>query len=324
LKSKKAHFYKTELLIIGSLPPPIGGVSVHVERLLHYLNIEHYHYCFFHLKKDSFIKALRLFFNCRKIHLHTSSVYLRFVVAVTSKIFGKKLILTIHGNVGRFNNYKNFFDKLAIKLSAVPIVINKKSFEKSKIVNKHTVLMSAFLPPFKTDVLTNDVVEEISRLRQFHKIIFCTNAYNLSYDKNKNEIYQVSLLVKIFSKLKEKALIISDPSGAYNNFFKEKNEKLTDNIFIIPVQHNFCEILRLSDVFLRITTTDGDSLSLKEALYFKKNVIATNVVDRPDGVILVENNYDAIASAIQMVTVYNNPVIINNDIDVLINLYNKI
>ena len=36
-------------------------------------------------------------------------------------------------------------------------------------------------------------------------------------------------------------------------------------------------------IFLRITTTDGDSVSLKEALFFDCPVLATDVVSRPNG-----------------------------------------
>ncbi|MCW3115835.1 MAG: hypothetical protein JWR18_4231, partial [Segetibacter sp.] len=44
---------------------------------------------------------------------------------------------------------------------------------------------------------------------------------------------------------------------------------------------------------------DGDSLSVKEAIYLGLNVIATNVVDRPEGVFLVENNKEIIKNSIQ-------------------------
>jgi hypothetical protein len=49
---------------------------------------------------------------------------------------------------------------------------------------------------------------------------------------------------------------------------------------------------------LRITTTDGDALSVKEALFLNKQVIATDVVDRPVGTQLVPLNEAAIRSAI--------------------------
>lgn len=50
---------------------------------------------------------------------------------------------------------------------------------------------------------------------------------------------------------------------------------------------------------IRFTTTDGDSLSVKEALLAGKSVIATDVVDRPEQVILVNNDLDALENVIR-------------------------
>jgi glycosyltransferase involved in cell wall biosynthesis len=145
----------------------------------------------------------------------------------------------------------------------------------------------------------------------------------VSYDKYQNEIYQVSLLVDIFKKFERKALIISDPSGAYKNLFTSRNEILPSNIFIISAPHNFFEVLKLSDAFLRTTTTDGDALSVKEALYLNKPVLATNVVDRPQGVVLVENNYDSIMHAIQTFQASYTSVQIENAACVILDLYKQ-
>ena len=62
---------------------------------------------------------------------------------------------------------------------------------------------------------------------------------------------------------------------------------------------HFFEILKLSDCLIRNTTTDGDSISIKEAIYLNKKVIATNCVDRPEGIKLIDvNNYDQIEKEI--------------------------
>ena len=41
-----------------------------------------------------------------------------------------------------------------------------------------------------------------------------------------------------------------------------------------------------SDVFVRATNTDGNALSIKEALWFETPVIASDCVDRPEGITL--------------------------------------
>ena len=42
--------------------------------------------------------------------------------------------------------------------------------------------------------------------------------------------------------------------------------------------------MKITDIFIRNTSKDGDSLSVKEALFLKKRVLCTDVVERPGGV----------------------------------------
>ena len=59
--------------------------------------------------------------------------------------------------------------------------------------------------------------------------------------------------------------------------------------------------MKESDAVIRATATDGDSLSIREALYLGKPIIATNCVTRPEGVIVYDfNNLNDFSSAIQI------------------------
>ena len=74
----------------------------------------------------------------------------------------------------------------------------------------------------------------------------------------------------------------------------KKHGFLPDNIFFITYSHDFFEVINLTDALLRATTMDGDSLSINEALYFNKDVITSNVVDRPNGCILYKSTDDLV------------------------------
>ena len=63
---------------------------------------------------------------------------------------------------------------------------------------------------------------------------------------------------------------------------------LNSNIIVLSGSHSFIEVIKKSDCLIRNTSTDGDSLSVKESLYLGKPVIATNAVQRPKGVTLIE------------------------------------
>ena len=118
-------------------------------------------------------------------------------------------------------------------------------------------------------------------------------ASNFTLDKDGNEIYGIKLLVDLFRKYPDWGFIISDPSGSYSKLLGE----LEPNICVIRGTHSFIPVLETSDCFIRYTSTDGDSLSIHEALDCGIYVIATDVVTRPENVSLVtRGNTDQLIS----------------------------
>ena len=115
---------KNTLLIIGAIPPPIGGVTIHVKRLLEHMDNVDINYSFVDLKKAGFFKTLSVITKNNIIHLHTSSVYARVLITVYCFFLRKLLIFTYHGNLNRFSVFKNFIDKISIKLDDIPILLN--------------------------------------------------------------------------------------------------------------------------------------------------------------------------------------------------------
>ncbi len=49
-------------------------------------------------------------------------------------------------------------------------------------------------------------------------------------------------------------------------------------------QYQFWPVYKRVHAFLRLTSTDGDSISIREAIHFGCPVLASDVVPRPDGV----------------------------------------
>jgi glycosyltransferase involved in cell wall biosynthesis len=78
---------------------------------------------------------------------------------------------------------------------------------------------------------------------------------------------------------------------------------LEDNIFLAgDVSHDTClAAMSRSDLFLRPTFEDGDSISVREALALGVPVVASRVGNRPDGVIVFETgNQQDLCSKIQL------------------------
>ena len=166
-------------------------------------------------------------------------------------------------------------------------------------------------------------------MKKKYNLVFATNAFDYVLDKNGDEIYGVLSLIKIFKNNLHLALVISDPSGNYLTYLEKNKVFISKNILVINENHSFFEILKLSDCLIRNTTTDGDSISIKEAIYLNKKVIATNCVDRPEGVKLIDvNNYDQIEK--EILNCYSNRknnskyYDIKNGGDQLIEIYKKL
>jgi hypothetical protein len=214
---------------------------------------------------------------------------------------------------------------LSVFFSRIPIVLNEKSFLLSKKINRNTLLITAFLPPIDTVPLSNYLLNEIDLIKKKYNSIFCTNASKFNHNKNGDEIYGILKLVDLFDKIKNKFLIISDPSGTYNDFFIENKILIPNNVKLIPYDHDFFEILKNSDVFIRNTITDGDSLSVKEALYFNKTVFATDVASRPQGCTLYsKDDMDSLEKIIREYKINRNNFSVESCYFQLSNLYAKL
>jgi len=281
---------KSKLLLIGTIPPPIGGVSIHVFRLIEHLKAANKKYSFFDLKRQNLFQLIGSIKRHEIIHLHSSNPFFRLGISIICFCFRKRLFSTIHGDLGRFSKLGNFFDMLSIRIVSYPILINNRSFQKSVKINSNSILISSFIPPLKIKELPDSVKHQLLDFSSKYVHVFSTNASHLSYDVNKMEVYGISFLVDFFKTYSENGLIISDPSSEYVTYFESNRIKLPDNVLFITGEHDFYEILKMSDVFIRATTTDGDALSIREALYLGKDVICTDVVDRPQKTFLFKLN----------------------------------
>ena len=83
------------VLILGSLPPPVGGVSIHVQRLVDALEKNAIPFSFLSLK-SSFWLLFSAICSSHLIHLHCSNVYFRYLLACFCYITRKKLWITFN------------------------------------------------------------------------------------------------------------------------------------------------------------------------------------------------------------------------------------
>lgn len=270
------------VLVIGVTPDAngIGGVTIHVQRLLDYLKSHGVDFSFKNYRDDGLFDILQAVRRSRLVHLHISNPVLQFLWMVGCRVLGTKTVMTLHGNYGRFGKLKNFLVRCSLRLATVPIVINKHSYDACLRLNKNIRQIGAFIPPQREEPMDAKAGEIIQNFREQGKIIVSTNAFNVAYDKDGRDMYGIDFLISFFSERPQYALLVSDPSGNYSKKYPAKR----DNECFIDYPHSYFEVLKRVDCFVRNTPTDGDALSVREALYLGKPTLCSDAVDRPEGV----------------------------------------
>lgn len=339
----------------GTYPPPIGGVSIHIYRLIHYL----------HEKDDSiilrnfgktlppftYIKPLnnfwvefvKLLFGARRvIHLHSNNVLAFFLFILFG--FRHKVGVTIHNK--NLIKETSFVKKKVIKRflrSSAFIILNDQDY-KDKLIesfqceSKHIFILPAFFPPMKMEY--KGLSADIHNFRNNHAFVLSANAYKLRLENN-IDVYGLDLLIRLVKELKDEkvdvGLIFCLPAIGDVEYYNRCLSKIVDwglenNILIVQKElSNGFEVWKLSDLFIRPTSTDIEGISVKEALFCGTLAIASDVCVRPKEAILFGNrNFEDLKQKVwdcymnRNILVKDKIYISDNTVDEILNIYKSV
>lgn len=300
--------YKKKLLIIGPFPPPYGGVSIHIKRLNALLSINfeifkidesnHKKANIFNLRSFHIIEYFRLVAKSNIIHIHSGHYLLRIIHFCTSKIFNKKLIITIHSYDERDKTFlEKYMDRLIFKYSYRVIFVSEEISQKFAL--KNSFIKNAFLPPILSgeDPLPINIIYWIKFKRDKGYLICCANASRLDRFNNQ-DLYGLDLSIEASKQCREENIkiafvfVVSDTTGAidiklYENLIHQYD--LANLFFLYKLPLSFIKLIELSDIILRPTNTDGDALTVREGLFLDKKVIASDVAKRPLNTYIFKN-----------------------------------
>jgi hypothetical protein len=323
-----------KLLIIGPIPKPYGGVSIHINRLNELVksdytvnfideskNIKQNYFNIYSLNFLGYIKRL---YDADIIHIHSGSSITRITHIIFSKILLKKIVVTVH-SFGRKNKIAVGIDRFFINLADKIIVVNDLIKEilggDPKIVVQY-----AFIPPNIDEESNLSIsLSDFIRIRKAEgKKILIANAWRLDVFKNE-DLYGLDMCINLMYDLinanKNVVFIFvvssldkySEKFLSYQSRIKELN--LQDFFILINESLSFSKLITFSDIVLRPTNTDGDALTIREAIFFNKTVIASNIVPRPKGTLLFNNR--------DRVSLFNQVDLALRNIDVIKNVYEE-
>lgn len=298
------------VLIIGPAPSRIGGVSTHITRLTWLLK-DDYEFDFideargkvdgyYNCRSIHFLTYLKKLKNADIVHIHSALFVLRVFHIVMAKVFfHKRVCVSIHHDLnveGHMGITKKLLSHCDCAILDSQDIFDTVYIEKVRCVYR---MMPAFLPPIieSEEDLPPQVLTWIDKVRKNKKnLLMCSSSYSIN-DYNGVDLYgnDMSLdAVKILNEQQQDKsfyLIMIIHNSDRNpdrlmQYQKRINNELKDKVLLLTSPLSFLRVMMLSDVVLRPTNTDGDSLTVREALFLSKSVVASNCATRPEGTIV--------------------------------------
>jgi hypothetical protein len=246
------------------------------------------------------IKSLNLFVYLKKIihsdlvFIHSGNRLFKKLHIIAGKLFGKKIILTIHGYGKKRSFLFRIYDQLVFNLANKIILVNPEIRQKLNLNENKIVIKNAFLPPVLSEEpnLSNAIETRLVAAKKQNKTIICANASRLD-NFNGEDLYGLDMSIEATKMLVDAGIpvdviyIVSSLDFGEEKFQKAQNliqqYQMQSSFFLINEKASFVKLIEQSDMVIRPTNTDGDSLTIREGLYLNKIVLASDVVKRPDG-----------------------------------------
>jgi len=297
--------------IIGPYPPPLGGISVHIQRVAHKLIQQHNNVHIFDATRyksriTRWKKIIHFLHNRAADHIHYHTLYhgsIEWLLVVMGQIlYGYKLTLIDHDCRNLYTRSAIFKYIVKITLSRVheQILIGTTTHQ-AYLDNhipciKNMKIESAFLPPdlTKKDAIIATYPAELWIFLNNHIPLICMNAFSLVLLHTK-DLYGVDTALELIHRLKKKhphiGLVCALAQIGDDQHFKKimhfiTEHNLHESVFFLHGQKELWPLLVYTDIFIRPTLSDGFSVSIEEALYFNITTIATDTAARPASVIV--------------------------------------
>ena len=289
---------------IGPLPPPLGGISVYLYRLKHlkpndrYINSNT-------LGKIGFLRLL-----CQKkeeLVLHGYNMKKLTALYFASLFLGLKYTVVLHGEgvFQRKNVISWYLLRKSLQRAQSIQFVNQKLKERMGEMFPELLscscVQSPFLPPPLEDepAILGTYPKELHHFITNSSPLLVANAFKIVFWNDGTELYGLDMCVELVHRLKSQypqiglVFALADDSSEPDYFAKIKEriltDKLNEHIYFMTGQRELWPLFRKADLMVRPTCTDGDALSIREALYFHVPALASDVVPRPDGTIVFNN-----------------------------------
>ena len=291
-----------KVVLIGPLPPPHGGISVHVSGIQQHLLAAGVTCRVLDMSVTRpglgfGLTLLRYALQGWTLHFHTNGHNLKsWLVALGCGLAGQfrgGCMLTLHSGMvpGYLRNAPNWRRKLAAHICSLyrQIVCVSPEIEDALlsigVESQRTEVLPAFL---STEIPGASPEPELLAWIERSRPLFSTVLFF-------RPEYGFDLLIKCLARLKRSyasfgCLVMGSGEQRAEAEKRVREAGLEESVLLLgDVGHETClALISACDVFLRPTLEDGDSISVREALAMGVPVVASSVGTRPAGILLFD------------------------------------
>jgi glycosyltransferase involved in cell wall biosynthesis len=295
-----------EDLIIGPLPPPLGGISVYLYRL----KKSNPGTCFLDESKMGKRDWLGLFL-LRKRHFiyHSPSLRRRLYLFGLCLLTGNSFSLVVHGAslelpYAAGNRITRFvIRRMLHKAKAIHVVnpaIKRWLIHDVGLPEGKIDVFSSFLPPPEEDEaqILASYDPETKDFIASHFPLIVANAHSLSFHQG-TDLYGLDFCIKLVAELKAAHsegiglvfALAQTGDGAYLSRMRDLCDTLgiSENVHFLTGQKEVWPLFKSAQLMVRPTFMDGFGISVAEAIHLGCPAVASDVCRRAHGTILFEN-----------------------------------
>jgi glycosyltransferase involved in cell wall biosynthesis len=309
-----------KVALVGPYPPPYGGISVAIQRLRALLEAQGVACAVYDTSNvpkqvpgvipihrwQYWILRYWLTTDVDILHYQSSSWKLRAAVGILP--WRAKTVVSIQGNslVDSWTQggyLRRALIRAALRRTSYIILSNPDYVQLVEALGIHReriAVVPAFIPPVVDERDDRQISADIWAFCRAHTPLLLSNGTVAFY--RGQDLYGLDLLIELVRLLSAdypQVGLVCPLRPITGHVEQAYWADLQRRVAAYGLSEHFCWIaegvpvlyplMRHSDLFVRPTNTDGDAVSIREALYFGVPTLASDVSPRPQGTVLFRN-----------------------------------
>lgn len=305
--------------LIGPLPPPYGGVSVHIRRLGQRLAASGHCVTIYCQPTAESVDGCRVrpaagrlswrrwllrygWRDCSRV-LHCHDGWHWSPALLLHALLGKRIVMTFHDQqtllkFQEASRASRFAACLLFRLGrARYVAVSDRVAEQLVEIGApraHVVVQPAFIPPVLENRMPRDLPPFVSGFCTAHDPMLVTYGWRLATDSMGRDLYGFDLSLRALAAVREyhpeTGLVLLIPLMDDDSQMRRLVDlalelDIAEAVLFVnsPIRH-VGVLWSACDIVLRPSTSDGDAVSVREALYVGTRVVASDAATRPEGV----------------------------------------